>query len=314
MIMTTPFNRPEIIRPPSEWQSYYLPLTSGCSNNSCTFCNYCGSKLQIRDVHDVKREIDALALYVGSGICLPDMSPVVYAIGQRWNGKKVFLQDGDALVYPFPHLRDVLHYLNRQLPHLERIGTYATPQDILRRSVDELKELRALKLAILYMGVESGDNEVLQRVAKGVDTTQVIEAGRKAKEAGITLSVTVILGLGGVQGSARHALETARVLSDIDPEYAGALTLTLTPGTPLYGEWREGKFDLVSPFESLTELMTIVEESSFSDCFFSSMHASNYFAIRGRLPHDKQRMLNELEHIVSERDPSMLRPEFMRGL
>jgi radical SAM superfamily enzyme YgiQ (UPF0313 family) len=177
-----------------------------------------------------------------------------------------------------------------------------------------LKELRALKLAILYMGVESGDDEVLQRVAKGVDTTQVIEAGRKAKEAGITLSVTVILGLGGVQGSARHALETARVLSDIDPEYAGALTLTLTPGTPLYGEWREGKFDLVSPFESLTELMTIVGESSFSDCFFSSMHASNYFAIRGRLPHDKQRMLKELEHVVSERDPAMLRPEFMRGL
>jgi len=312
--MTTHFNRPAIIRPPSEWKSYYLPLTSGCSNNSCTFCNYCGAKLQIRDVHDVKREIDALALYVGSGICLSDMPPVVYAIGQRWDGNKVFLQDGDALVYPFPHLREVLQHLNFKLPHMERVGTYATPQDILRRSVDELKELRDLKLAILYMGVESGDDIVLQKVAKGVNSTQVIEAGRKAKEAGITISVTVILGLGGVHGSTRHAMETARVLSEINPEYAGALMLTLVPGTTMYAEWEEGKFDLISPFESLKELMTIVEKSSFSDCFFSSMHASNYFSIRGRLPHDKQRILKELEHVVSKRDPAMLRPEFMRGL
>lgn len=137
------FNRPDIIRPPSEWKSYFLPVTSGCSNNTCAFCGYYGSKLQIRDVADVKSEIDALALFTRSGIRLPSIPKVVYAVAQDWDGKRIFLQDGDALVYPFPKLRDVLRYLNEKLPDVERIATYATPQDILRRSVDELKELAA---------------------------------------------------------------------------------------------------------------------------------------------------------------------------
>jgi hypothetical protein len=139
-------------------------------------------------------------------------------------------------------------------------------------------------------------------------------AGGKAKEAGITLSVSVILGLGGVEGSEEHALQTARILTDIDPEYAGALTLTLVPGTPLHRQWREGSFSLIDPLLSLRELKTIVENSTFSDCFFSSMHASNYLSVRGRLPQDKPRMMTELEQVLRSQDPSLLRPEFMRGL
>jgi tRNA A37 methylthiotransferase MiaB len=136
------FSRPEIIRPPSEWRSYFLPLTNGCSNNTCTFCRYYGSKLQIRDVDDVKSEIDALALFTRKGIRLPNISGAVYAIAQDWDGKKIFLQDGDALVYPFPKLMEVLQYLNEKLPFVERIGAYATPKDILRRSADELKHTK----------------------------------------------------------------------------------------------------------------------------------------------------------------------------
>jgi radical SAM superfamily enzyme YgiQ (UPF0313 family) len=308
------FNRPGIIRPPSEWKSYFLPLTSGCSNNTCTFCGYYGSKLQIREVDDVKREIDALTLYKRHGICLPAIPEVVYAVAQDWDGKRVFLQDGDALVYPFSKLRGVLQYLNEKLPCLERIGIYATPQDILRRSPDELRELKGLKLSIFYTGIESGDDEVLQKVGKGVNRYQLVEAGRKAKEAGITLSVTVILGLGGIEGSEEHALETARILTEIDPDYAGALTLTLVPGTPLYGQWKQGRFHPISPFRSLEELKTIIENSSFTDCFFSSMHASNYLSVRGRLPQDKERMLTELETVLARKDYSLLRPEFLRGL
>jgi radical SAM superfamily enzyme YgiQ (UPF0313 family) len=308
------FNRPDIIRPPSEWKSYFLPLTSGCSNNTCTFCAYYGSKLQMRDVDDVKSEIDAVALFTRSGIRVPNVSNVVYAIAQDWDGKRIFLQDGDALVYPFPKLKEVFQYLNEKLPAVERIGTYATPQDILRRNSNELKELRQLKLGIFYTGLETGDAELLQKIGKGVSSDKVVEAGKQVKEAGISFSVTVILGLGGIEGSQKHVLETAKILTEIDPDYVGALTLTLVPGTPLYEQWERNEFHPLSPFQSLEELRLIIENSNFTNCFFSSMHASNYLSVRGKLPQDREKMLRELENVLAARDPSLLRPEFLRGL
>ena len=275
---------------------------------------YYGSKLRIRDVDDIKNEIDALALFTRKGMRLPDVPKVVYDIAQGWDGKRVFLQDGDALVYPFPKLREVLQYLNEKLPSVERIGTYATPQDILRRSVDELKELKRLKVGIFYTGLETGDDELLQKIGKGVTSDEMVEAGKKVKEAGITFAVTIILGLGGVEGSQKHALETARALTEIDPEYVGALTLTFVPGTPLYEQRERNEFHPLSPFQSLEELKLIIENSNFTDCFFSSMHASNYLSVRGRLPQDKEKMLSELEKVLAARNPSLLRPEFLRGL
>jgi radical SAM superfamily enzyme YgiQ (UPF0313 family) len=309
-----PFDRPPIIRPPSEWMSYYLPMTGGCSNNTCTFCAYCRSKLRIRELQGVKEEIDALALYTERGIRLPAMPGIVYAVAQQWDGRRVFLQDGDALVYPFPGLLEALQHLNQRFPGLERVSAYATAQDILRRSPDELRTLRDHKLGILYMGVETGHHEILDRVDKRVTYDQMVEAAKKAKDAGIILSVTVILGLGGVELSREHAVETARILTDIDPEYAGALTLTLVPETPLYEQAQRGEFNPISPFQSLEELSIMIENASFTDCFFSSMHASNYLAVRGSLPRDRQRMLKELEDILASKDPRLLRPEFMRGL
>ena len=308
------FERPDIIRPPSEWKSYFLPVTSGCSNNTCTFCNYYGSRLQVREVEDVEKEIDALSVFVRQGVRVPGIPDIVYLLARGWDGKRVFLQDGDALVYPYARLVEVLEHLNEIFPNLERVAAYATDQDILRRSPEELTELRRLKLDIFYLGVESGDEEVLRKIAKGVNYDQMVEACRKAKSAGIALSVSVILGLGGVEGSDRHALETGRILTDIDPEYAGALTLTLVPGTPLYEEVQQGSFHPISPLQSLEELKIIMENSSFTDCFFSSMHASNYFSVRGRLPQEKEKMLEELKYILAKRDPSLLRPEFLRGL
>jgi radical SAM superfamily enzyme YgiQ (UPF0313 family) len=305
------FRRPLIIRPPSEWKSYFLPLTSGCSNNTCTFCGYFGSKLQIRESEEIRKEIDALAALVSYGLNVPgvQISPL-----DQWDGKRVFLQDGDALAYPFPKLKEILEYLNKKLPNLERIAAYATPQDISRREVDELAILKELKLGILYTGLESGSDELLQRVGKGVNSDQVIKATRKAKEAGILMSITVLLGLGGIERSEKHVEDTARVLSEIDPEYTGALTLTLVPGTPLHREWEEGNFHLISPFQSLEELKTIIERANFTNCFFSSMHASNYQAVRARLPQEKEGIIKELEHVLSKRDQSSLRPEYLRGL
>ncbi|MCX5997729.1 MAG: radical SAM protein [Chloroflexi bacterium] len=309
-----PFERPEIIRPPSEHASYYLPLTSGCSNNTCGFCAFSFTHLGIRDLEEVKQEIDAMSLYMNHRVGVNGQPDIVYLILRRWDGRKVFLQDGDALVYPYAKLVEALQYLNGKFPNLERIASYATPQDILRRTVDELRALKDLKLGILYMGVESGDDEVLARIKKGATHEEMVEAAHKVKEAGILLSVTVILGLGGVKDSKRHASECARILAEMDPDYAGALTLTLIPGTPLYQEWEKGEFELITPFDSLQELRYIVGNASFSNCFFSSMHASNYFAIRGTLPADKNKMLRQLDTILASKDPALLRPEFLRGL
>ena len=308
------FVRPEIIRPPSEHASYYLPLTSGCSNNSCTFCNFSFSNLGIRDLEDVKQEIDAMSVYVNSRMLVPGQPRIVYYILQEWDGRKVFLQDGDALVYPYPKLLEALQYLNQKFPNIQRIASYATPQDILRRTVAELKALKDQKLGILYVGVESGDDEILRKIQKNATHDQMVEAAAKVKEAGILLSATVILGLGGVKGSERHVAETARILTEMDPDYAGALTLTLIPGTALYKEWERGEFELITPFDSLRELKGLVENSTFTNCFFSSMHASNYFAIRGSMPKDRDKILKQLNALLSRKDPHMLRPEYMRGL
>ncbi|MGA3281215.1 MAG: radical SAM protein [Smithella sp.] len=308
------FVRPEIIRPPSEHGSYYLPLTSGCSNNTCSFCAFSFTNLGIRDLDEVKKEIDAMSLFMNQRMWVAGMPEIMYEILDDWNGKKVFLQDGDALVYPYPRLMEALQYLNQKFPAIERIASYATPQDILRRSLKELKALKEQKLGILYMGVESGDDEVLQRIQKNATHQQMVEAAKKVKESGMLLSVSVILGLGGVKGSEKHALETAKILTEMDPDYAGALTLTLIPETGLYKELQRGEFELITPFDSLQELKTIVENSTFSNCLFSSMHASNYYSIRGSMPEDKNKVLKQLNILLSRKDPNMLRPEFMRGL
>lgn len=308
-----PFHRPPIFRPPSEARSYFLPLTRGCSNNSCTFCRYHGSKLEIRNLTEVKQEIDALQMAL-KGVYLPNVDPIIYELAPQLASKRVFLQDGDALVYPYPQLVEALEYLNARFPWIERVAAYATPQDLLRRSVEELKRLKALKLDILYVGPESGDDEVLKRIQKGVRRTEIIEACRKAKAAGIALSVTVLLGIGGVEGSERHAHETASLLTEIDPEFAGALTLTLVPGTPLHRDAREGRFQPITPFRSLEELRILIAESEFTRCFFSSMHASNYLAVRGTLPADRDRMLAQLDFVLRQRDEALLRPEYLRGL
>ena len=286
-----------IIRPPSEANSLLLPITIGCSHNKCTFCiTYIGVKFRIRPVEDIKRDIDKVAKNYSRSL------------------RRVFLEDGDAIIAPQRRLVEVLKYLNQKFPNLERIGTYTTPQAALIKSVDELKELHELGLKIAYMGVESGDEGLLKKINKGATYDQIVEAGRKIKQAGITLSVTVILGLGGPEGSQNHALKTARILSDIDPDFAGALTILLVPGTPLHKDWEEGKFELITPFQSLAELKMIIENANFTDCFFTANHASNYLPIKARLPKQKAEVLKLINEVLESQDMSRLRPEFTRAL
>lgn len=284
-----------VIRPPSEAESLILQATLGCSHNRCTFCpTYKGRRFRIKDLEAIKKEIDQVAPF----------GPF----------RKVFLCDGDALIIPQPKLLAILEYLPEKIPGLRRVGIYGNAKSILRKSVDELKALKALGLGIVYLGVETGDEALLQKVRKGVSYEQMVEAGRKVREAGITLSVTVLLGLAGLEGSRQHAVATGKILSDIDPNFASALTLMVVPGTPLYEEMQAGLFRLPSPFQILEELGTIIAHSNLSRCYFTSNHASNYLPIKARLPKDKEVTLDFIQRVVSTHDPSLLRPEFLRGL
>lgn len=284
-----------VIRPPSEAESLILQVTLGCSHNKCTFCPaYKGRLFQIKDLKKIKAEIDEAS---------------------QWGPfRKVFLADGDALIIPQPKLLTILDYLQLKITGLRRVGIYGNAKSILRKSVSELKELKDRKLGIVYLGVETGDEELLQKICKGVTYAQMVEAGHRVKEAGITLSTTVILGLGGIEKSQAHALATAKILSAIDPDFASALTLMIVPGTPLYEEMKQGRFTLPSPFQLLEELRIIVAHSNFSACYFTSNHASNYLPIKARLPRDKEEVVNLIQEVTHRKDPSLLRPEFLRGL
>lgn len=284
-----------VIRPPSEAESLILQVTLGCSHNRCTFCpTYKGRRFRIKDLDQIKGEIDEMAPY----------GPF----------RKVFLADGDALIIPQPKLLDIFDTLNRKISGLRRIGIYGNAKSILRKEVSELKALAERKLGIVYLGVETGDEALLEKVRKGANYAQMVEAGRRVKKVGILLSVTVLLGLAGTEGSQRHARETARILSDIDPDFASALTLMVVPGTPLHADMDAGRFQLPSLFELLEELGTIVAQSNFSRCYFTSNHASNYLPIKARLPKDKEAVVNLIRKVVAEKDRSILRPEFLRGL
>jgi radical SAM superfamily enzyme YgiQ (UPF0313 family) len=226
--------------------------------------------------------------------------------------RRVFLADGNAMCLPTERLSFILGRLRMAFPRLERVGIYANAADILGKSEEELRELRRLGLGIVYLGLESGDDQVLARVKKGSTAEDMVEAVLKAKECGILTSVIVLLGLGGVEGSRDHALKSAEAVSKMNPHYLSALTLMLIPGTPLYREWEEGKFRMPDQVGLLRELRTFLESCRLDGCVFRTNHASNYLPLAGTLDRDKGRLLDTIEEALN--NPSMWRPEYMRGL
>ncbi len=284
-----------IIRPPSEAHSLLLQVTVGCSHNKCTFCGtYRQKKFKIKPLEIIKKDLLEARGYKGV--------------------EKVFLCDGDALIIPQPRLEEILGLINENLPNIERISTYANAKSILRKSVDDLRKLRSMGLKMIYLGVETGNSHLLEKIHKGVTYEQMVEAGRRVKEAGIMLSVTVLLGVGGIEKSVEHALDTAKILTDLDPDYAGALTLMLIPDTPLYDEYMAGKFVMPDTFGYIKELYLIIANANFTNCYFTSNHASNYLPIRAFLPRQKEKILKMISSVIEEKDSSKIRPEYLRGL
>lgn len=208
-------------------------------------------------------------------------------------------------------LVSIMEYLSSRFKRLERITLYGGPLDIRRKTPEDLKRLKDAGLDMIYLGLESGSAEVLKNVCKGATPELFIEGARKVKEAGIKLSVMVILGLGGQELSRVHAKESARVLSSMDPDYAAALTLLLEPGAEILEQIDEGKMKLITPEQSLREIRTIIEEMDVSHCVFRSNHPSNYVPIKGTLPRDREKMIREIDEALKE---SRFRPEGWRAL
>ncbi|MGZ3569723.1 MAG: radical SAM protein [Thermodesulfobacteriota bacterium] len=283
-----------IFRPPSEAESLILQVTVGCSYNRCTFCSaYQGKRFRIKSFEEIKEDIDEMSRY-----------PI----------ERVFLADGDALIIPQKNLLRIVSYLREKIKGLERIGIYANAKDILRKDVGELKALKDLGVGILYLGLESGDPEILERIKKNATVDELIRAGRRVKESGILLSVTVILGLGGVERSGVHAVETGKVLSEMDPDYVGALSLMIVRGTPIEKEIETGKLKLPTAFGLIQELEVMITNCHFSHCFFASNHASNYLPLRIQMPEQKEEALERIREVLRRKDPELLRPEYLRAL
>ncbi len=284
-----------IYRPPSEANSYILQATVGCSWNHCTYCDMYRDK-QFR----VRAQAETLE----------DIAMAAATYGERID--KVFVADGDALVMTLDEWEPILRACREQFPRLRRVSAYATARNLNEKTEAELKQLREWGLSLLYIGPESGDDVTLKRIAKGADFAGHVTAAQKAHAAEIKLSAIFLLGAGGIERSAEHAEASARLASAMDPRFVSCLTLTVVPGTPIAKLEETGRFELPDIMGLLRELRTFVDLARPTDAIFRSNHASNYLPLAGRLPRDRERIVQVLDAALSGEIP--LRPEWARGL
>jgi len=282
------------IRPPSEANSILLQATVGCSHNKCTFCGtYKDKPFRIKD----------------NDIILSD---ILFASRYMRSTKRLFIMDGDALIIPYRRLTWILDRIKEHLPWVTRVGVYANTKGIKMKSQEELVHLREIGLGIIYMGIETGDDQTLEAIRKGAHAQRIIDMGKKVKQAGITLSVTVLLGIAGKQRSLIHAKATGEVLSAIDPDYVGALTLMIMPGTSLANDLSAGQFELLDNSGLLMELREMIASTHLSKGLFFSNHASNYLPVKVRYPEGKEKALQLIDMALQGKVG--LRPEWMRAL
>ena len=283
-----------VYRPPSEARSLIVQVTYGCSHNTCAFCSmYKAKKFTQRPMEEILEDF-RLARQAYSKV------------------GRIFLADGDALIRPAADLERILEVIAELFPECERVTCYASPSSIHKRTPEELKRLRERNLTMVYMGLESGCDEVLKRMRKGHTAADIVAAGQKINAAGIDLSVTAISGLGGVELWREHAMDTAAALSAMKPAYIGLLTLMVEPGTPLYDWVEKGQFQLLDSHQVLEETALLVAQLDCEGAVFRMNHASNYLTLKGTLNEDKQALLKRIHSAMSGRTD--LRPEYFRAL
>jgi len=295
----------KLYRPPSEAHSYILQATIGCSWNHCTYCDMYRDKPVFR-LRPLAESLEDIALAAA------EFGPRV---------EKVFIADGDALVLPMEHWEPILEACRDHFPRLRQVSCYATAGNVLEKTPEQLSRLKEQGLDLLYMGPESGDETTMRRIAKAPRPKDAAgdwlydshaEAAHKAHRAGMKISAIFLLGAGGTERSSEHAAGSARLATDMDPEYLAALTLTVVPGTPIALREATSRFELPAVEGLLTELRTFVDQARPSDALFRTNHASNYLPLAGRLPTDRERIVGVLDAALSGEVP--LRPEWIRGL
>lgn len=287
----------QLYRPPSEADSLILQATLGCSWNRCTFCGmYRDKRFRVRPLEELVREIDWAAANLGAAV------------------RKVFLADGDALVAKSSFLLELLAALRVRFPDLARVSCYASPQALELRSVEEMRALREAGLVLYYLGIESGHDAVLAGLEKGVDSAEMIRVARKAGEAGVKLSTMILLGAGNRVLSLEHARESARVVNAIRPRFVSTLVMTPVEGTPLFESAQRGAVDELSPLELARELREFLAGLELEGTIFRSNHASNYLALSGTLPKDRERLLAALDRVLEDPRAARFRPDWSRGL
>ncbi|MBK5253449.1 MAG: radical SAM protein [Peptostreptococcaceae bacterium] len=284
-----------IYRPPSEAWSLLIQVTVGCSHNKCTFCSMYKDKVfHLRKMEDVLEDIE--------------MARKTYK-----SVEKIFICDGDAMCLSNEKLIIVLNKIKELFPECKRVGIYGSAKDILRKSDEELVELRKAGIGILYLGAESGNEEVLKAIKKGVTGEQLIESVKRCEAAGIKCSVTFISGMGGQKAWKEHAIDTGKMISKMNASYVSLLTLMLDQSAPIYDDIKNGDFELLSAEEVIAETYLLMQNANpTKPCVFRSNHASNYISLRGDLPQDKDRLLEQLKHAME--DNGLLKDERFRML
>ena len=284
-----------LFRPPSEARSFILQITLGCSWNKCSFCEmYTSKQFTARREEDVFKDIEEFIGY-GSQI------------------KRVFLADGDPLVLSTARLLRILTKLKNTFPNLQRVSTYASPSNLSRKSNSELKELYDAGLTLLYVGIESGDSNVLEAIQKGETFETTIEGLNKSKAAGMNSSVMIINGVGGKLLTEQHAINSAKVLNETQPKYASTLVLTTHKGLEHYKNRYLGEFRQLNQLELFTEMQTFMTHLELNETIFRSDHASNNLILKGVLGKDKNRFLEQIKLAIEQPNLANLRSEFLRG-
>jgi len=289
-----------VFRPPSEWKSLILQVTNGCSYNKCTFCDMYTSdnkKFRPKKPNDIEQELIKIA---NSGL------PV----------GRVFLADGDAMMLPFKRLKEILELINQYLPQVTRVSSYCLPRNLTNKTVEQLTELRALGLSLMYIGCESGDDEVLKLIEKGESYQSSLVALNKIKQAGMKSSVMILNGLGGPELSKQHAVNSAKLMNEAQPDYLSTLVVTFP-----FGEERFAKnfpenqpFRLLNQQELFAEMKMLLSELELEKTIFRSDHASNYLVLKGVLGKDKEKLVNTVQMAIDKSNNIPLRQEWQRGL
>jgi radical SAM superfamily enzyme YgiQ (UPF0313 family) len=287
-----------VFRPPSEARSLILQVTNGCSWNRCTFCEMYTQpqkRFNFKPVEEVDRE---LAQVAASGF------PV----------RRIFLADGDAMTLSVRRLKLVLERIRHHLPHVQRVSSYCLPRNLRHKTPDELAELRELGLSLFYVGCESGDDLVLERVSKGETFESSLDALKKIKAAGSKSSVMILNGMGGRRYSEQHAVNSALLMNEAQPEYLATLVVSFPMGTDRYQAGFKGEFEPLDQQELFREMEWLLETLELENTIFRSDHASNYLVLRGTLNRDKARLLETVRTAIHQPGEIPLRQEWQRGL